>query len=323
MKEDITISIIVPVYNAEKYIKRCVDSILSQTFEDWELLLIDDGSLDQSGILCDTYAQIDDRIHVFHSENKGVSHARNLGLENVRGKYVTFLDSDDWLDKNCLEVCICEALKNNLDLLQFGYRRIDATGKYEAIDRIETPVLCFKDFMNAKYAFNVCIGGNIFKVEIIHQNALCFSEGVKLGEDQKFIYEYLLYCTRIKLVREIFYNYYINKESATQTSKALDLLKVFDVFHYILGLHPYYESYINSSISRLVFAIFINRYFNLDDFNNKVFVHLVPAYDNRALSLYRKLLKKSPWFAYYIYGWVYVRYKQVSSFFKSLKNGNL
>ena len=99
------VSIIVPVYKAEKYIHRCIDSILAQTFTDWELLLIDDGSPDRSGEICDEYAKKNKRIRVFHKENGGVSSARNLGLEKMRGEYVMFIDSDDWISKNTLQLC--------------------------------------------------------------------------------------------------------------------------------------------------------------------------------------------------------------------------
>lgn len=96
------ISVIVPVYNVEKYLHRCIDSILAQTFTDFELLLIDDGSTDGSGAICDEYATKDNRVRVFHKENGGVSSARNLGLDNMRGGYLTFVDSDDWVDSTYL-----------------------------------------------------------------------------------------------------------------------------------------------------------------------------------------------------------------------------
>ena len=92
------ISVIVPVYNTEKYLHRCVDSILAQTFTDFELLLVNDGSPDKSGEICDEYAQKDTRVRVFHKENGGVSSARNLGLENAQGKWITYVDGDDWIE---------------------------------------------------------------------------------------------------------------------------------------------------------------------------------------------------------------------------------
>ena len=100
------ISVIVPVYNTEKYLHRCIDSILAQTFTDFELLLIDDGSKDNSGAICDEYAAKDSRVRVFHKENGGVSSARNLGLDNVRGEWVTFVDSDDWVEKEYIELFV-------------------------------------------------------------------------------------------------------------------------------------------------------------------------------------------------------------------------
>jgi glycosyltransferase involved in cell wall biosynthesis len=98
-----TISVIVPIYNVEQYLCKCLDSILNQTFTDFELLLIDDGSPDRSGQICDEYAQQDSRIRVFHRENGGVSSARNFGLDNAQGKWIAFIDSDDWVDKTYLE----------------------------------------------------------------------------------------------------------------------------------------------------------------------------------------------------------------------------
>ena len=100
----ITISIIVPVYNTEKYLHRCIDSILTNTFTDFELLLIDDGSTDSSGVICDEYAAKDSRIYVFHKENGGASSARNLGLGKAKGEWITFVDSDDTLQKNALDL---------------------------------------------------------------------------------------------------------------------------------------------------------------------------------------------------------------------------
>ena len=96
------VSVIVPIYNSEKYLKRCVDSILSQTFSDFELLLVDDGSTDGSGSICDEYSVKDSRVRVFHKENGGVSSARNLGLDNARGEWITFVDSDDYLEESFL-----------------------------------------------------------------------------------------------------------------------------------------------------------------------------------------------------------------------------
>lgn len=108
------VSIIVPVYNAEKTLKRCVNSIINQLYKDWELLLVDDGSTDDSSIICDEYAQQDRRIRVFHKQNGGVSSARNVGLDNAIGEWVTFIDSDDWIEKRMLNIF---NIVSNVDLI--------------------------------------------------------------------------------------------------------------------------------------------------------------------------------------------------------------
>lgn len=99
----VKISIIVPVYNAEKTLHKCVDSIINQSYKDWELLLVDDGSIDRSALICDDYVKQDKRIKVFHKQNGGVSSARNVGLDNVKGEWVSFIDSDDWVEIDYLE----------------------------------------------------------------------------------------------------------------------------------------------------------------------------------------------------------------------------
>ena len=136
--------IIVPVYKAEKYLRRCVESIVHQTYTDWELLLVDDGSPDGSGGICDEYAGRDARIRVFHKENGGVSSARNLGLENVRGEYVTFVDSDDMIDTRTLEICMsrCEGL----DMLQFSFSRNAAD--LGPAENSEPEIFANRDYVN-------------------------------------------------------------------------------------------------------------------------------------------------------------------------------
>ena len=112
------ISIIVPVYNCENYINKCIESILSQSYPYFELLLIDDGSTDKSGEICDKYKSIDSRIKVFHENNNGVSYARNLGISNSIGEYIAFVDSDDWVEPDYISSLITEASK--ADLIFFG-----------------------------------------------------------------------------------------------------------------------------------------------------------------------------------------------------------
>lgn len=111
------ISIIVPVYNTEKYLDKCIQSVLAQTYTNWELLLIDDGSTDSSGAICDKYAAEDNRIRVFHKENGGVSSARNLGLDNAQGEWISFVDADDWIENSMLHDAYQKAMDENAEII--------------------------------------------------------------------------------------------------------------------------------------------------------------------------------------------------------------
>ena len=115
------VSIIVPIYKAEKYIKRCIDSILAQTFTDWELLLIDDGSPDRSGNICDEYARSDNRVRVFHKENGGVSSARQRGIDEAKGEYTIHVDPDDWVEPEMLRELYDKAMECDADMVICDY----------------------------------------------------------------------------------------------------------------------------------------------------------------------------------------------------------
>ncbi len=121
------ISIIVPIYNVEKYLARALDSILAQTYHAWEAILVDDGSTDKSGSIADEYAQKDDRFKVIHKENGGLSDARNVGMEHVTGEYLLFLDSDDFMHPQLMELCMQAVLRDNSDLVAFTYDRVYRT----------------------------------------------------------------------------------------------------------------------------------------------------------------------------------------------------
>ena len=115
------ISIIVPIYNVEEYLCKCLDSIVNQTYTDYELILIDDGSTDDSGKIADEYSSKDDRITVIHKKNSGVSDARNRGLENASGKYICFIDADDWIEVSYLEELLLLAKSNDADIAMCSY----------------------------------------------------------------------------------------------------------------------------------------------------------------------------------------------------------
>lgn len=211
------ISIIVPVYKAELYLHKCVDSILSQTFSDFELLLIDDGSPDSSGKICDDYEANDPRIRVIHKENGGASSARNVGLGNAMGEWVCFVDSDDWIEHNCLEVIHRYAVEDELDCIQFSYKRIDKNGIVVLTEAGETSVMNLKDYIDAG-VFCFRAGGTLLKKNVIDSVNLRFKEGLKLAEDQLFMLTAIAHCRRIRRIPDTFYSYFINENSVTENT---------------------------------------------------------------------------------------------------------
>ena len=183
------ISIIIPVYNSEKTLKRCVDSILNQTFRDWELFLIDDGSTDESGKMCDQYAVIDERIKVFHKENGGVSSARNMGLDYAIGEWITFVDSDDSLTDYAFEF----DWKNiNEDLILFPFYFNYRNGSSELFSLrtsgIINSLIPFYEKEFTQLIFRVP-WSKLYRKKLIGN--LRFDEKIKCGEDTLFVVNYL------------------------------------------------------------------------------------------------------------------------------------
>ncbi len=206
------ISVIVPVYNVEKYLPRCIESILNQTFTDFELLLVDDGSPDCCGKICDEYATKDNRIRVFHKTNEGVSSARNVGLNKAKGKWISFIDSDDWVDENLLDSLFNSAVNNPSDLVISGYIRVSSKCKkimmYEkktlktnqiSLDLIESE-------LNKSVKFRMP-WGRLFKKDIITSNGIIFNENLSLGEDFLFNLQYIMHISSVSIINETSYFY--------------------------------------------------------------------------------------------------------------------
>lgn len=240
------ISVIVPVYRVEKYLLECIDSILAQTYSDFELLLIDDGSPDQSGAICDEYAIRDSRIRVFHKENGGVSSARNLGLKHAKGVWIMFVDSDDTIMSDCLEVCMGYIDHCDVDLLQFKHSQ-----SIDYADVIYDKLLGKVDYLKMKHP--VCIGGAIFKTAIIQHTGLHFDEQIKLGEDQLFIYEYIFSSDKCIYINRMLYDYRVNEQSATKTMKHDDILMSIDAFLNLKKNYPVVTKKVNNILLCLFF----------------------------------------------------------------------
>ena len=228
------VSIIVPVYKAEPYIRKCIDSILSQTFTNFELLLIDDGSPDNCGKICDEYAELDARVHVFHKENCGVSAARNLGLDHAKGDYVCFIDSDDWIDPDMLETLIGWEQKKQTDLLFFGLKyesAVDYSDTMELLQKISGVYEGINSVIKACYILetNEIFGwtcNKLFRNCIIQDHHIKFNEEIPIQEDHIFTLAYLKYVTCLAIYSYFPYHYRITADSLTNRSYPYYLCKI-------------------------------------------------------------------------------------------------
>lgn len=205
------VSIIIPVYNTEKFLKRCIESVLNQSYTNIEIILINDGSTDTSGEICDEFAKKDDRIITIHQKNQGVSSARNTGLKYSTGQYIQFIDSDDSVNINMTNLLVHSIIKNKCDIAVCGYSTI---GKEKKDVVYPSSLFERNEFLIASYinqTVSPLIWGScnmIFKKQIIDDNSISFNHKYFMGEDGLFTLRYLEYCNKVYIIGESLYNYY-------------------------------------------------------------------------------------------------------------------
>ena len=234
------ISIIVPVYNVEKYLKECIESLINQTYKDLEILLIDDGSKDNSGKICDEYANKDKRIKVIHQENSGVSKTRNYGIELATGDYVMFVDSDDWLEENTCELLIKEIKTQNKDMIIFNFckefeNKCIRNANYQNISddfdikKIQAKILA--PTMNvpgiAGKGYSLAVNKIILK-DVIKNNRFLFEGKKSVYEDGLFYYLLLENKIKIGFLNEYLYHYRIIPSSLSHSYNK-DIFEINDI----------------------------------------------------------------------------------------------
>lgn len=263
------ISVIVPVYKVERFLPRCIESIQNQKYKNWELLLVDDGSPDNSGKVCDEYAETDSRIRVFHKENGGVSSARNLGLENIQGEWVTFVDADDWLSTDALEQCL---LFRDYDLIRFSANFVykeDGSGNmpyklHEGLtkDELLEQVVARKSLIS--------VWGCFFKSSLFG-NEVKFNTSLTNGEDWLALMSLICKARNIKIINKPFYQYNCYNENscvANLTKKKVgEAIKALDYICEMIDSKKYYKA-ICTSMLKLSFT-YVRLTNNLDVFQHE------------------------------------------------------
>lgn len=237
------ISIIVPIYKAEKYLHRCVDSILNQTFTDFELILVDDGSPDKCGEICDEYAKRDKRIKVIHKENGGQAEARNMGIDIAKGEYLHFIDSDDWVHPQMLEILYAGIKKNDVLCSICSYELTKNNEVFLPIKQYKFSIIYGLDFY-VQTKFN----GVVPWAKLYHKSLFCdtrYPVG-KIHEDEFVTYKVIYEAGNIAFCENKLYYYFINPNGVSNgvyTLGWLDQLEAWEEQHVFLKKHKLYKYY--------------------------------------------------------------------------------
>ncbi len=223
------ISVIIPVYNAEKTISKCIDSVLCQSYQNFEILLINDGSPDNSEEVCLRYAESDERIRYIKKENGGVSTARNLGIDEAKGEYISFIDSDDWIELDTLKVLLESASATNADIVIPRSRMVfcDAQGNFEKnvynednFDLVVTKETLRDEFENLRKSwalYSTC--GRLYKKELLERYSLRFDKEIKVLEDLCFNLSFVKYAEAISHISDVVYNFLVLGIEAYSTKR--------------------------------------------------------------------------------------------------------
>ncbi|MEI2393116.1 glycosyltransferase [Priestia megaterium] len=221
------VSVIVPVYNVEKYLKRCIESIINQDYKNIELIIVNDGSTDNSERILEDFANVDNRICIINKENGGISSARNVGLRKAKGEFICFVDSDDWIDSSMIAKMLKVCEQEDADIVQCGYREIYENGERGKIIKLEEKNFIEEEITSIYFSntdFHAVMWNKLYKKTIF--NKISFVEG-KQYEDTMASFEIILKSKKIFNLPDVFYNYYQRENSIMNTAfteKKLDAL---------------------------------------------------------------------------------------------------
>ena len=235
-----TISVIIPVYNVESYLRKCLDSVVNQTFRDIEIICVNDGSTDGSGAILDEYASKDNRVIVIHQTNAGVAAARNIGLKSAQGNYLAFLDSDDAYNPRLCELAFNRACQSGADIVKFLYTQIDGVKEPDDLidNQSETET---HSKLSLAFHFGPNVWGKLWRRDFVVQNDMTFPLGVDSTEDASFCIVGASLANKITVLREYLYEYNYRENSLTTAGffrNAAKLVKAVELAREKLAEHP-------------------------------------------------------------------------------------
>ena len=261
------VSVIIPVYNVEEYLRKCLDSVINQTYTNLEIICIDDGTQDNCGAILDEYAQKDSRIIVIHQENAGVAAARNRGLDIAKGEYIAFVDSDDWLEPECYETMVKQMEENpDVDLVSCGVNIIDNINcdkkKYQSMANWYTYPFSGKKELSTQIGRRItgAVWQFLFKSILIKNTSLRFSH-YKFSEDLLFIMKYISNIKKIYFNDDKVYNY-VQRQSSAMTKYGHQANPLFANYSYISQLEELYNFYKSKNNLDFFYNYIFRRYFN-------------------------------------------------------------
>ena len=269
------ISVIVPVYNVEQYLEKCLRSILTQTYSALEIIAIDDGSSDNSGRICDQLAMQDKRIKVIHTANKGVAAARNTGISIANGEYISFVDSDDYLEPDFYEYLLSLMIKSNADISYCSYRKVYESNVYDksnGISRIQ--ILSGREALakalRIKDGFGLLIWNGLYKYNLVPS----FTEGRFIAEDQDFAVKMMMKASVVVKGTAVKYNYLIRpsgSKSVNFEKRMIDTLGALDAIRTILPRTDRYLQRAFSNREMKVYFRLMSAYINAVEGDSEVF----------------------------------------------------
>lgn len=315
---DDLISIVVPVYNVSLYIDKCISSIIAQSYQNIEIILVDDGSSDGSEIICDRYAKLDKRVTVIHQKNAGVSMARNKGIVVSSGKFLMFVDSDDYINPKTCELLLETIKKDSSDIVFSRYLKTSTFDEcFFNYNLLPSTCLSMKEsldmIVDLSYPEGVNAVAKLYKSSIVKKHM--FKQGYPLGEDQDFIFSVLLDCKKISFVDAILYYYVYRDNSAGHNHVNVNNeKKLFDIYKNIqLKMESHYCSDLNFEVFRIIQSNLtsLNKMIKAKVYDYNFIKILCVDIKSNTFKILFSNFKNSKKFQLLLAGWIFPIYKKI------------